>query len=212
MYNNLEPKDLFVKCKFKETQLEAMRQIYYKHFAPYMTRPYAGKAIVAIWEKDGKWTPTEGKDKNHSNNGFVAEECRLDPSWQEFADLLPYMSQSASITKITPGATMSPHVDRKWRPQAIYFPIEGCTELCISEYFNLPKFETQNNIVLKYHPPATHSYSVYGNAYLTNVHEWHGVRNLSSVERIAVGWNFKSPKLSYDHCKEILRGLGYVDE
>jgi hypothetical protein len=207
----MESFDLFAKCKFSEIQLDAMRQIYYKHFAPHMTSLYAGRAIVAIWEKDGVWETTKGKDVNHNNTGFVSEECRNDPLWQEFSDLLPYMSQTASITKMPAGDVMIPHVDRKWRAEAIYFPIEGCSEKCISEYYDLPKIETENNQVTRIFPKATHTYSIYGNAYLTNVHEWHGVRNLSNIERIAVGWNFKNPNMSYKDCYNILSELGYLE-
>jgi hypothetical protein len=208
----MNSKDLFAKCKFNESQLEAMRQIYYKYFSPHMTDTYKGKAIVAIWEQNGVWNPSEGKDKNHFNNGFVSEECRLDPLWNEFSDLLPYMGQSASITKMNPGGTMLPHVDRKWRPEALYFPIEGCSNLCISEYYDLPKTQTENNQVVSNFPTPIYSYAIEGNAFLTNVHEWHGVRNISNTERIAVGWNFKTFKWDFKHCKEILGDLGYIDK
>jgi hypothetical protein len=206
----MNPEDLFIKCKFNETQLNAMREIYYKYFAPEMTRTYQGKAIIAIWGKNETWVPSKGKDANHFNNGFVSKECRLDPLWNKFVNLLPYMSKSASITKMPPGGSMSPHVDRKWRPEAIYFPIEGCSELCVSEYYDLPKIETQNNQTVTEFPTATHSYSIMGHAYLTNVHEWHGVRNLSNIERVAVGWNFKSPHINFKKCRQILIDLGYA--
>ena len=151
----MNSKDLFAKCKFNESQLEAMRQIYYKYFSPHMTDTYKGKAIVAIWEQNGVWNPSEGKDKNHFNNGFVSEECRLDPLWNEFSDLLPYMGQSASITKMNPGGTMLPHVDRKWRPEALYFTIEGCSSLCISEYYDLPKTQTEPSSAFFLHQSLT---------------------------------------------------------
>ena len=190
-----------------------MKQIYYKHFAPLMPDFYQGKAIIANWRKDDvDWEMNKNMDKNHFNKGFVAEDCLEDPLWNEFADLLPYMSRSASITKLPAGKHMLPHVDRKWRSQALYFPIEGCSELCISEYYNLPKIKTENNMVFDIFPDAQHTYSVYGNAYLTNVHEWHGVRNTSSVERIAVGWDFRTPEMSYQDCKDVLKKLGYLDE
>ena len=208
----MDANDLYSKCKFNEFQLDAMRQIYYKYFAKNMTGQYEGRAIVAIWEKNGIWEPSKGKDVNHFNKGFVSEECRLDPLWKQFSDLLPYMSKSASITKINPGQTMSPHVDRKWRPEAIYFPIDGCSELCVSEYYDLPKKQTDNNQAISSFPLPISTYSVYENAYLTNVHEWHGIKNLSSQERIAVGWNFKNCKWDYKHCKQILKRLGYIDE
>jgi len=207
----MEAKDLFAKCKFRDSQLEAMKQIYHKYFAPNMTAPYAGKAIVAIWEENGVWETTKGKDINHNNSGFVSKECRLDPLWKEFEDLLPYMAQSASITKMSAGDVMIPHVDRKWRAEALYFPIEGCSEKCVSEYYDLPKETTNNNQVSRVFPQATHTYSIYGNAYLTNVHEWHGVRNLSNTERIAVGWNFKNPNMNYKECYDILAKLGYLE-
>jgi len=208
----MEQIDLFVKCKFSNLQLEAMKQIYYKYFAPHLNQPYLGKAFVAIWEEDGKWEPGKGNDKNHSNNGFVSNDCRFDPLWNEFSNLLPYMSKSASITKMHSGSVMLPHVDRKWRPHAIYFPIEGCSELCVSEYYELPKENTQNNQVRKEFSKSVYSYSVNDNAYLTNVHEWHGVKNLSLVERITVGWNFKNSRMSFKECREILGDLGYLDD
>jgi hypothetical protein len=102
-------------------------------------------------------------------------------------------------------------VDRKWRAEALYFPIEGCSEKCVSEYYDLPKETTNNNQVSRVFPQATHTYSIYGNAYLTNVHEWHGVRNLSNTERIAVGWNFKNPNMNYKECYDILAKLGYLE-
>ena len=207
----MEAKDFFAKCKFRDSQLEAMRQIYYRYFAPKITAPYAGKAVVAIWQKDGVWETAKGKDINHNNSGFVSKECRLDPLWKEFKDLLPYMSRSASITKIGAGDVMIPHVDRKWRAQAIYFPIEGCSEKCVSEYYNLPKKDTENCQTNRIFPEAMYTYAVCEDAYLTNVHEWHGVRNLSDVERIAVGWNFKNPNMSYKDCYNILSELGYLE-
>lgn len=206
-----DPKDLFVRCKFRDSQLQAMREIYKKHFAPHMTAPYRGFAVVAIWERGGKWETSKGLDSHHTSPGFFSETCRDDPLWQEFSDLLPYMAQSASITKINPGAVMIPHIDRWWRPEAIYFPIEGCTEDCISEYYDLPKLNNRINQSQVEFPPAAHNYSVTDNAVLTNVHEWHGVRNNSNHERIAVGWNFKSRSMSYTKCRQILSDLGYLE-
>lgn len=207
-----EARDLFAKCKFTTEQLEAMRQLYFKYFAPRMPVSYDGTAAVALWFKGAEWTPTQKADRNHKNYGFVVEEADKDPLWQVFGPLLPYMSKDSVITKMGPGQVMDPHVDRAWRAQAIYFPIEGCTDKCYSEYYDLPKESTENRQHLGKFPPPVYQYSIVDNAVLTNVHEWHGVRNTADCERIAFGWNF-NPKLnlSYAQCRDIMIKLGYVD-
>jgi hypothetical protein len=203
--------NLFVKLKFKKSQLDAIVEIYNKHFKDEMPEKYEGKGIIGLWYDGAQWETGKGADTNHKHMGIVSKTCQDDPLWQEFADLLPHMGKSATITKITPNSVMLPHVDRKWRPEAIYFPISGCTEACISEYYELPKINTQNSQSIKYFPKSIASYSVTDNAVLTNVHEWHSVRNKSDQVRVAFGWNFISPNLSYKECYSILNDLGYID-
>lgn len=209
-----EARDLFVKCCFTEAQIEAIRTLYYRYFHPHMPEKYNGTATVAIWYPNGKWEPTKGKDINHNNYGFVVPECGKDPLWREhFGPLLPFMGQDAVITKMPGNSVMDPHVDRAWRGQAIYFPIEGCTDACYSEYYDIPKTASLNRQSTTEFPSPTHQYSIVDNGVLTNVHEWHGVRNTANQERIAFGWNF-SPmrKWTYEQCRDKLIELGYVRE
>lgn len=191
---------LYAKCRFSETQLNAIRSIYEKHFELKMPADYTGTGIVALWMDNAVYPKAEDLkfDPTTSVRGFISEVARFDPLWEEFTDLLPYMRQSATITRITPGSVMLPHIDRAWRPKAIYFPIKDCSVDCISFYYddNLQKID---------------SYSVYGNAYLTNVHKRHGIENKSNLIRVAFGWNFKDHNMSYDECYEILDQLGYID-
>ena len=190
---------LYAKCCFSEKQLDAIKQIYKKHFEPKMPVGYRGTGVAAFWEpgavypkpQDLRFDPTCGV------RGFVAEEARLDPLWDSFHTLLPYMRMSATITRITPGSVMNPHIDRTWRPEAIYFPIEDCTPECVSSYYEDGK--------------EIGTYAVYENAYLTNVHKMHGVKNNSDKTRVAFGWNFKDPSFSFEDCQSILKGLGYIE-
>jgi hypothetical protein len=200
--------DLMMELNFSETQLQAIVKIYEKYFEPYMTS-YDGRSIIAVWRPGAEWTPTKGYDLNHNNLGIVSKECIHDELWNEFSDLLPHMSPNASITKMPAGKFMSPHVDRKLRPEAIYFPISGCSDRCVSEYYDLPKNDTPNSQRIGFFPPAKFTFAITDRAILTNVHEWHGVRNMSNVERVAFGWNMKM-EYSFEKCKEILTDLGYA--
>ena len=211
----MNQEDLFVKLKFRPTQLEALKQIYYKYFLPKIPQDYKykGTALVFIWEKNVGWKKSEGHDILHDNAGFSVHECDGDPLWQEFSDLLPYMGKSAVVTKMPGRSVMVPHVDRAWRPEAIYFPIDGCTTQCISEYYDIPKSKTRIRQVTnleKEKLKVTHTYSIHDAAWLTNVHEWHGVRNLSDLERTAFGWNFRNISMTYKQCREIVGDLGYI--
>jgi len=206
-------RDLFAKCCFTEEQLDAFRQLYYKWFAPHMPEVYDGTATVALWWPNAKWEPTKGKDVNHKNYGVCVPECAKDPLWNNFESLLPFMAQDAVITRLPPGSTMHPHVDRSWRSQAIYIPIEGCSPECYSEYYELPKTDSPNRQSQKEHPQPIYKYAIHDNAYLTNVHEWHGVRNTSDKTRIAFGWNFHpNQKQSYVQCRDKMIELGYIRE
>lgn len=210
--DNLKDVDCFIKLQFKESQINALTQIYNKYFLPKIDQSYNGRAFVFLWNENANWETGKGLDKNHSNPGYSASDCRDDPLWNEFADLLPYMNPSASVTKMPPGNVMRPHVDRKWRPHAIYFPISGCTDQCISEYYDLPISSTANSQSFNFSvwPPAALTYSVVDSPMLTNVHLWHGVKNNSIFERTAFGWNMANADWSFRECKEILIDLGYA--
>jgi hypothetical protein len=207
-----EARDLFARCTFSNAQLNALKTLYYKYFRPHVPEQYDGTASVAIWYKNTQWETSKGKDVNHNNYGFVIPEAAEDPLWEEhFGSLLPFMAKDAVITKLPPGATMHPHIDRSWRAQAIYFPIEGCTPLCFSEYYDLPKSDTPNRQSQTSFPPPVYQYAIHDQAYLTNVHEWHGVRNTSDQTRIAFGWNFDSTKKwTYEQCLDKMIELGYA--
>lgn len=202
--------DLFLNLNFSESQMQAIVKIYEKYFEPHMPKRYDGRGVIALWYPGATWETGKGDDRNHNHIGIISDECRDDVLWQEFIDLLPHMSPSATITKMPAGNVMRPHVDRKWRPEAIYFPIRGCTDDCISEYYDLPKENTQNSQGINHFPEASHTFAVKDRAVLTNVHEWHGVKNNSKVERIAIGWNMKL-EYSFDDCKTILKELGYTE-
>jgi hypothetical protein len=206
----MKPDDLFLNLKFRESQLQAIVKIYEKYFEPEMPKVYDGRGVIALWYPGAKWETGKGDDRNHNHVGIISDECRSDALWQEFEDLLPHMSPSATITKMPPGNVMRPHVDRKWRPEAIYFPIRGCTGECISEYYDLPKIETDNSQGRIDFPEPAYTFAVKDKAILTNVHEWHGVKNNSKVERIAIGWNMKI-EYSFEQCKTVLKELGYTD-
>jgi hypothetical protein len=209
-----DARDLFARCSFTEAQLNAIKQLYAKWFAPRVPEGYDGTATIAIWYPNGKWETSKGKDVNHRNFGFVDPEIGKDPLWEEhFGPLLPYMGKDAVITKLPPNSTMHPHIDRSWRAQAIYFPVEGCTPMCYSEYYDLPKDDSPNRQSQTQFPPAIYQYAIHDQAYLTNVHEWHGVRNTSDVARVAFGWNFNpTAKWSYERCRDKMIELGYVRE
>lgn len=206
----MNPTDFYVNLKLRPAQLEAIRSIYYRYFEQFM-QPYSGTGVIALWGENASWEVSKGADINHKNSGIVSDRCRFDPLWDEFLDLLPHMTPVATITRLPPGQVMIPHVDRKWRPEAIYFPIDGCSEECVSEYYALPKIDTENNQHIDYFPEPVFSYAINKSAVLTNVHEWHGVRNTSSKYRTAFGWNMKL-KYSFNKCKEVLTELGYIDE
>jgi hypothetical protein len=212
---SFQERDLFAKMHFSDEQLNAIRQIYYKYFHEHMPddKDYVGRATSVMFYKGAEWKLGEGHDRNHKVGGFVIPEAREDPLWGHFKDIMPYMEPVAVITKLPAGKTMHPHVDRKWRPEAIYFPIEGCSDKCISEYYDIPKADTENSQSKPEHPTPIYSYCINTHAYLTNTHEWHGVRNESNMTRIAFGWNFKQTEMrSYAECRDIMIKLGYVHE
>ena len=123
------------------------------------------------------------------------------------------MGKDAVITKLPPNSTMHPHIDRSWRAQAIYFPVVGCSPECYSEYYDLPKIETPNRQSQSTFPAPVYQYAIHDQAYLTNVHEWHGVRNTSNLTRVAFGWNFDPlKKWTYEQCRDKMIELGYVRE
>lgn len=191
--------DYYARCCFSEEQLDALRQLYYKYFDPKMPETYAGYGVAAFW-RDSSYPNAEDKafDPNGGVQGFNAGDAMKDPLWNVFADLLPYMDESAIITKMTAWKNMAPHIDREWRPEAIYFPIDGCSSECVSTYYE--------------NGSKVGSFAVEGNAYLTNVHKMHAVMNKGTHTRIAFGWNFKSPSMTFSDCYNILSDLGYLEK
>jgi len=207
--------EFYSKLHFRPEQLEAIKTLYKKYFEQFLPEKYDGTATSVLWYRGAKWVAGEGHDKNHKVKGGVVEEGNDDPLWKEhFGDLLPYMEPAAVITQLPPGETMHPHVDRSWRPKAIYFPISGCSDLCVSEYYDLPINQGDKNRQSQTQfPPPIFSYAINTHAYLTNTHEWHGVRNLSDQTRTAFGWNFRQGlNLSMAQCRDILLKLGYIRE
>lgn len=208
--------NLFDQLLFRQDQLEALRTLYARYFLPQMppAELYDGRATIAIWSGDRpqEWRPGQGLDRGHGNQAMLLDHVDKDPLWeQHFHDLLPHMSSHAIITRMPPGKHMAAHVDRVARPNAIYFPISGCSDLCVSEYYDLP-ISSLTQIAQATHrrPPAIGTYSINTHAYLTNVHAWHGVWNHSGLTRTAFGWNMRDHTLSYSQHRAILADLGYV--
>jgi hypothetical protein len=218
----LPQKDLFVKMNFSERQLIAMRKLFYKYFSHVTDNfQYIGNAITIVWD------PANNSPLGKFNDSFKPTEAtmgyqlnrtiHLDPLWQEFKDILPYMGMNATITCMPPYSVMTPHVDRPGRTQAIYFPISGCTYECNSDCYRLPKYKDPNMRNWTHEPVIPiHTYHVVDNAYLMNAQEWHGVRNYSKETRIAIGWNFINntgmENKSYFEMRDIFTKLGYIKE
>lgn len=210
----MKEEECFVKLTFPKNQLDAMRQLYNRHFSQMMPSVYNGTAAIAIWKANRPYASgkelTEGLLKQ--TYGFNADNARNDPLWNEFGELLQYMGETAVITKMPPGSSMRPHFDRSWRPQAIYFPIYGCDDNIISTYYDVEN-PVNNGHPISFDEAAVEpalSFSISDNAVLTNVHLCHGVKHNGSQERVAFGWNFHSADLSFAECTNILDRLGYI--
>jgi len=206
--------DLFRKMKFKEDQLEAIRTIYNKYFASIVPTEYNGSSVACSWKSGFTYKMGEGDDIFHAIAGVNVKEANKDPLWNNhFSDILDIMNLDGNVSIIPPGGIMLPHVDRAWRPCAIYFPIEGCSEECVSEFYHLPPRTSENSQTF----PDTdiepiYSYAVNTHAYLQNVHQWHGVKNKSNRTRIAFGWNtVGEPQLPYNKLVKIFTQLGYIE-
>lgn len=206
--------DLFSELNFRDEQLNAIRSIYYKYFHPNMPEVFDGRAVVITWKENASWVNGEGADKNCNNDAIISDACRTDPLWELFSDLLPFMSLTGAVTKMQPKKAMAIHLDRPWRAIPIYFPISGCTENCVTSYYDYPIDETrQGNRMLKYAdaPKPSFTTAIKDKAVLMHVQKWHGVLNRSKVERIALGWHFKSSDWKYEECRTILKNLGYLN-
>jgi hypothetical protein len=221
-YNTRPANDFFIKLNFRESQLEAIREVYHKYFEPVVTKNflYVGYGITIDWKaKNG-----DIKEAVPFDDSFKTGERTYgwkfpptifdDPIWyKEFGDVIFYMNRDATITIMPPMTVMAPHIDRPDRGHAIYFPISGNTENCYSECYELTKNSDPNiRQTTNQWMPAIHSYSTVDNAYLMNVDEWHGVRNISRQTRIAFGWNTRGgeQKRSFSELKEIFTDLGYI--
>lgn len=212
----LPERDLFVKLKFRESQLDAMRQLYQKHFKSVIDNDfrYIGNAISVFWTPGSNDAGRNYTDTLNAH-GYNVEETANDPLWNEFSDILPYMGKHGTITYLPPFSVMTPHIDRPGRPVPIYFPISGCLPNGVSDCYNLPKHKDPN-IYHSYIEPAmpVYSYSITDNAYMLNPHEWHGVRNYTRQTRIAFGWNTIGGKdrIPYRELRDIFKKLGYISE
>lgn len=211
--------DLFLKLNFRESQLAAIRELYYKYFEPITENfQYLGYGITMNWYRGNTNESVEHYSDSFKNNEIIngwafPKSVSYDPLWQEFEDILPYMSRDATITIMPPMTVMSPHVDRPNRGHAIYFPISGNGPNCFSECYALPK-STNPNIrnSTKEAVVPIYTYNTINNAYMMNVDEWHGVRNMSRQTRIAFGWNTTGAegKKSFAELRKIFTDLGYI--
>lgn len=208
----------FARLKFSDVQLDALRQIYYKHFDPKMPTDYKGAGTAVFWGENDVWPdPISAKFIEYTAiRGTVVKEANSDPLWEVFGDLLPHMSTTSVITKMYGPAEMCIHKDRDWRPNAIYFPITVNSD-CVSSYYkvgnsdyNQPEKSVPSVVMDKSKAVEIASYRIDTNAYLTNVHEFHGVKNYDSDPRIAMGWNFKE-NLSFEEHFKILDSLNLID-
>lgn len=209
----LNKDEIFIEIDFTQDQLNAIRYIYYKYFHGKMPQMFDGRAVVISWKEFATWINGQGQDKNCNNDAILAEECRDDPVWKLFSDLLPYMSMTGAITKMQPRKAMAIHLDRPWRAIPIYFPISGCSDKCVTSYYDHPiDYGRQGNMMLKYAdaPPPAFDAAITSKAVIMDVQKWHGVQNRSKEERIALGWHFNNPTWSFDKCKTILSDLGYL--
>jgi hypothetical protein len=212
----LPARDLFLKMRFRASQIDAMRQLYNKWFKPFIDSDfqYVGNGISIFWNNGAN---TEGRKYVDPFNchGYNLEEVTADPLWNEFEDILPYMGQTGTITYLPPFSVMTPHIDRNIRPVPIYFPISGCSTNCVSDFYNLPKSTDPTAYHSSIEPAIpVYSYAITDNAVLMNQHEWHGVRNHTRQTRIAFGWNTAGGpnKKSYAQLRDIFTELGYIDE
>ena len=212
--NLLPARDLFLKLKFRESQLDAMRQLYQKYFKSFIDKDfrYTGNAISVFWTPGSNDAGRAYNDRLNSH-GYNIEETSFDPLWNEFADILPYMGKHGTITYLPPFSVMTPHVDRPGRPVPIYFPISGCLPNSMSDCYHLPKNKDPNVYHSCIDPviPA-YSYAITDSAYMLNPHEWHGVRNYTKHTRIAFGWNTTggNNRKSYAELRDIFSKLGYI--
>lgn len=171
-----------------------------------------GTGIIAIWDRNIEWSPGKGLDINHNHFGITKYQCADDPLWEPFGPLLPYMSKTAVISKLSYGDQMYPHVDRAWRPNAIYMPIVGCSDQCESGYYDFPISDSINRQVQvnRSNPQPLYRYAIDDNGYLTNVHLWHSVKNNGQQERISFGWNFSAKHNTFNMCKDVLANLDLI--
>jgi hypothetical protein len=208
----MKQEDCYLELKnFTPEQIYAIKQIYVKYFSN-LVPPYDGTAFVALWKRGLVWETGKGMDHLHRNSGICIPECDDDALWNAFNDIIPNMGKGAVISKIPPAHIMRPHIDRKIRPHAIYFPIENCNEKCYSDYYDFPVSDTVTNQVKNHLSKPKFTYSITKYPVLTNVKLWHGVRNNSDLTRTAFGWNLNPNTIGYnfDDCKKFFIDMGYA--
>jgi len=214
--NNPPQTNYFVKLKFSKVQLTVLCDIYHTYWKKLMPEDYNGGAVAVVFNQNYV-IPKNHYSGVHSNvrviNFYTPQIIEILNS--VFKDVMPYMSHTGNLSLIPPGEVMNPHVDRADRPPAIYFPIDGCSDLCVTDWYNMPKnIQADRQYVESTSILPTYSVAVSNNAVLYNVHEWHGVRNLSNKTRISFGWNtrIEENRQTYFQVIDTFRNLGYLDE
>lgn len=209
--------NFFCRMKFTKDQLGALTKIYNRYFEALMPKDYNGGSVALYWNRDSNFTINDYLGVHSNVKVVCVKDAYYDPLWEKhFSDILPLMSVNGNVSIIPPGEVMNPHVDRSNRPTAIYFPIKGCSENCLTDFYNFPKSNSatrQTPDIFGKELNPLYSVPISENAILFNVHEWHGVRNLSTETRVAFGWNTKTENVkSYNELKQIFKDLGYIDE
>jgi hypothetical protein len=220
MNNFLRKEDLFIKLTFNKQQRNAIQDIFKKYFEQLAKDyEYIGFAIPLRWDQHLDGGPLirtfDGTNTNIKVDrmvGYSLNDLKLDPLWDAFSDILPYMGQHGSLTFMPPMTVMLPHIDRASRPHAIYFTITDPDWHCISDYYQMPRNDPGRlQQVTTEVPVPLYSYRMMNDVYLMNTQEWHGVRNYSKKTRITFGWNCsRDNQKTFPELVEIFSKLGYV--
>lgn len=209
----------YAKLKFSESQLWAMRNLYWKYVDRHMPPPRNyGTAVM--------WIPNGLPFGGVVSQDTVAADFMLwldlpemasAPEWGEFSTLLPFMGQSAIVTKMPGHSAFAPHIDRDRRAIPIYFPIAGCDSFGASIIYDKAAGQARQGYETSgvFQPGRGElreigRFHIDDNAYVMDVRQLHGVENNKSDTRIAFGWNFKDNTLKYPQVREILGDLGLI--
>lgn len=206
--------DFYRKINFKNYQIEAIKIFYKKYFEEYIPQNYNGGAIFVQWGTNIV-SETDHRSGSHRNVRVITnQQAKFSLIWNDFfKEIFPVMCTSGNITILPAGATMNPHFDRSDRPPAIYFPISGCSEECLTDFYDIPKLPGDHERITVINPgDPIYSTAVSTLPILYNVHTCHGLRNNSNQTRIVFGWNTSSTnRRSYSEVIEVFKNLGYID-